>query len=107
MPTCPPRPTLAAAEQGLAFLPSCAKAMRLIREPYRMTELAAVVVAAGRGLRAGGDVPKQSRRMGGETVLRRTLAMLAEPPNLSLGQPLIRAEDRRLLDAAASPLQIL
>jgi 2-C-methyl-D-erythritol 4-phosphate cytidylyltransferase/2-C-methyl-D-erythritol 2,4-cyclodiphosphate synthase len=81
--------------------------MRLIREPYRMTEVAAVVVAAGRGLRAGGDVPKQFRRIGGETVLRRTLAMLAETPNLSLLQPVIRAEDRSLFEAAASAMQIL
>src|ERR1700760_525510 len=99
MTTCPPWPDLATAEQGLAFLPSCAKAMRLIREPYRMTEVAAVVVAAGRGLRAGGDVPRQFRRIGGETVLRRTLAMLAETPNLSLLQPVIRAEDRSLFEA--------
>jgi 2-C-methyl-D-erythritol 4-phosphate cytidylyltransferase/2-C-methyl-D-erythritol 2,4-cyclodiphosphate synthase len=72
-----------------------------------MTEVAAVVVAAGRGLRAGGDVPKQFRRIGGETVLRRTLAMLAETPNLSLLQPVIRAEDRSLFEAAASAMQIL
>jgi 2-C-methyl-D-erythritol 4-phosphate cytidylyltransferase/2-C-methyl-D-erythritol 2,4-cyclodiphosphate synthase len=72
-----------------------------------MTEVAAVVVAAGRGLRAGGDVPKQFRRIGGETVLRRTLSMLVEVPNLALVQPVIRAEDRSLFDAAASAMQIL
>ncbi|HEY2755508.1 MAG TPA: 2-C-methyl-D-erythritol 4-phosphate cytidylyltransferase, partial [Pseudolabrys sp.] len=73
-----------------------------------MTEVAAVVVAAGRGLRAGGDVPKQFRRIGGETVLRRTLSMLVEAPNLvALVQPVIRAEDRGLFDAAASAMQIL
>jgi 2-C-methyl-D-erythritol 4-phosphate cytidylyltransferase/2-C-methyl-D-erythritol 2,4-cyclodiphosphate synthase len=72
-----------------------------------MTEVAAVVVAAGRGLRAGGDVPKQFRRIGGETVLRRTLSMLVEAPNLSLVQPVIRAEDRPLFEDATSAMQIL
>jgi 2-C-methyl-D-erythritol 4-phosphate cytidylyltransferase/2-C-methyl-D-erythritol 2,4-cyclodiphosphate synthase len=72
-----------------------------------MTEVAAVVVAAGRGLRAGGDVPKQFRRIGGETVLRRTLSMLVEAPNLAFVQPVIRAEDRSLFEAAASAMQIL
>jgi len=72
-----------------------------------MTEVAAVVVAAGRGLRAGGDVPKQFRRIGGETVLRRTLSMLVETPNLALVQPVIRAEDRSLFEAAAFAMQIL
>jgi 2-C-methyl-D-erythritol 4-phosphate cytidylyltransferase/2-C-methyl-D-erythritol 2,4-cyclodiphosphate synthase len=72
-----------------------------------MTEVAAVVVAAGRGLRAGGDVPKQFRRIGGETVLHRTLAMLVEAPNLTLVQPVIRAEDRSLFEAAALAMQVL
>ncbi|MBY0256094.1 2-C-methyl-D-erythritol 4-phosphate cytidylyltransferase, partial [Methylobacterium sp.] len=30
---------------------------------------AAVVVAAGRGIRIGGDTPKQYRRVGGQAVL--------------------------------------
>jgi 2-C-methyl-D-erythritol 4-phosphate cytidylyltransferase/2-C-methyl-D-erythritol 2,4-cyclodiphosphate synthase len=72
-----------------------------------MTEVAAVVVAAGRGLRAGGDVPKQFRRIGSETVLRRTLSMLVDAPGLTLVQPVIRAEDRSLFEAAAAAMQIL
>ncbi len=39
--------------------------------------VAAVVVAAGRGLRAGGDLPKQYRQILGEPVIRPSLAMLA------------------------------
>ena len=39
-----------------------------------MHDVAAVVVAAGRGTRAaGGDLPKQFRQIGGESMLRRTL----------------------------------
>jgi 2-C-methyl-D-erythritol 4-phosphate cytidylyltransferase/2-C-methyl-D-erythritol 2,4-cyclodiphosphate synthase len=36
--------------------------------------VAALIVAAGRGLRAGADAPKQYRRLGGAPVLCRTLA---------------------------------
>lgn len=44
------------------------------------TPVACIVVAAGRGLRAGGEIPKQYRDLGGRPVLARTLvAFLAEP----------------------------
>lgn len=38
---------------------------------------AAIITAAGRGLRAGGDRPKQWQPLGGQTVLARTLAAFA------------------------------
>ncbi|PZQ99610.1 MAG: bifunctional 2-C-methyl-D-erythritol 4-phosphate cytidylyltransferase/2-C-methyl-D-erythritol 2,4-cyclodiphosphate synthase [Cereibacter sphaeroides] len=38
---------------------------------------AAIIVAAGRGLRAGGDVPKQWRQLGDRSVISRTLAAFA------------------------------
>lgn len=59
-----------------------------------MDEVAAVVVAAGRGLRAGGEVPKQFRRIGGETMLSRTLSALLEVPRLAAVQPVIHPDDR-------------
>ena len=59
-----------------------------------MAEVAAVVVAAGQGLRAGGDRPKQFRAIGGETMLRRTLARLSAAPAIGAIQPVIRKEDR-------------
>ena len=37
--------------------------------------VAAVVVAAGRGLRAGGDMPKQYRELAGEPVIRTSLRL--------------------------------
>jgi 2-C-methyl-D-erythritol 4-phosphate cytidylyltransferase/2-C-methyl-D-erythritol 2,4-cyclodiphosphate synthase len=41
-------------------------------------KVAAVIVAAGRGTRAGAsDVPKQFRPIGGETMLRRTMGLFA------------------------------
>ncbi|MFY9289699.1 MAG: bifunctional 2-C-methyl-D-erythritol 4-phosphate cytidylyltransferase/2-C-methyl-D-erythritol 2,4-cyclodiphosphate synthase [Methylorubrum rhodinum] len=52
-------------------------------------EVAAVVVAAGKGLRVGGDLPKQYRRVGGRAVLTRTLAALADSPRIARIQPVI------------------
>ena len=56
------------------------------------SSVAAVVVAAGRGIRIGGGVPKQYRRVGGQAVLTRTLAALAAHPGLDRIQPVIASE---------------
>src|SRR5206468_10996629 len=45
--------------------------------------VAAVVVAAGRGLRVGGDLPKQYRAVLGEPVIRPSLATLAGHAGIS------------------------
>ncbi|WP_345820062.1 bifunctional 2-C-methyl-D-erythritol 4-phosphate cytidylyltransferase/2-C-methyl-D-erythritol 2,4-cyclodiphosphate synthase [Methylobacterium fujisawaense] len=54
--------------------------------------VAAVVVAAGRGIRIGGGTPKQYRRVGGQAVLTRTLAALAADDGIALIQPVIAAD---------------
>jgi 2-C-methyl-D-erythritol 4-phosphate cytidylyltransferase / 2-C-methyl-D-erythritol 2,4-cyclodiphosphate synthase len=72
-----------------------------------MVEVAVVVVAAGRGERAGGGMPKQFRRVGDDIMLRRCLLMLAGAPNVALVQPVIRPEDRVLFDAAADKIDVL
>ena len=51
--------------------------------------VAAVVVAAGRGHRAGGDVPKQYREIAGEPVIRPTLSRLSRHPQIDAVQPVI------------------
>jgi len=38
-----------------------------------LTRIAQILVAAGKGARIGGEVPKQYRLIGGKTVLRRTI----------------------------------
>jgi len=58
-----------------------------------MAGVAAVIVAAGRGTRAGGDLPKQFRPIGGETMLRRALSMFLEHPSVATVQAVIRPED--------------
>jgi 2-C-methyl-D-erythritol 4-phosphate cytidylyltransferase/2-C-methyl-D-erythritol 2,4-cyclodiphosphate synthase len=72
-----------------------------------MPGVAAVVVAAGRGERAGGDRPKQFRRIGNDIMLRRALLMLVEAPEVGLVQPVIRPEDRKRYEAAASHINLL
>ena len=58
-----------------------------------MVDVAAVVVAAGRGTRAGGDIPKQFRSIGGEPMLRRALSLLADHPQIGAIQPVIHPDD--------------
>ena len=72
-----------------------------------MSEVAAVVVAAGRGLRAGGEVPKQFRRIGGETMLSRTLSALLEVPRLAAVQPVIHPDDRDRYASIGHDVRIL
>ncbi len=69
--------------------------------------VAAVVVAAGRGLRAGGDQPKQYRMVGGQPVIRPSLATLAGHPGIEAVQPVIHPEDVDRFEAASAGLALL
>jgi 2-C-methyl-D-erythritol 4-phosphate cytidylyltransferase/2-C-methyl-D-erythritol 2,4-cyclodiphosphate synthase len=73
-----------------------------------VAKIAAIIVAAGSGTRAGrADVPKQFRPVGGETMLRRTLAAFADVNTVDMIQPVIRREDGDLYRAAADGFAIL
>jgi 2-C-methyl-D-erythritol 4-phosphate cytidylyltransferase/2-C-methyl-D-erythritol 2,4-cyclodiphosphate synthase len=72
-----------------------------------MVQVAAVVVAAGQGVRAGGDLPKQFQRIAGETLLRRALSSFVDAPKVSFVQPVIRSEDADLVRAETAGLSIL
>lgn len=72
-----------------------------------MPEVAAVVVAAGRGTRAGGDLPKQFRQIGGATMLRRALGMFAEHREVGVVLPVINAEDTDLFRSSAADMDVL
>lgn len=70
--------------------------------------VAAVIVAAGRGARAGGgDVPKQFRRIGGDVMLRRTLSVFVDGGPVTLVQPVIHADDSELYRTAAAGIETL
>ncbi len=62
--------------------------------------IAALIVAAGRGTRAGEGLPKQYRPVGGLPVLTRTLAAFADHPGVDAIQTVIHPDDRALYDAS-------
>jgi 2-C-methyl-D-erythritol 4-phosphate cytidylyltransferase/2-C-methyl-D-erythritol 2,4-cyclodiphosphate synthase len=67
-----------------------------------------LIVAAGRGHRAGGDIPKQYQKIGGVSVLRRTI--LAFTSHRRVGGPLavvIHPDDVELYDRATTGLDVL
>ena len=70
-------------------------------------KVAAVVVAAGRGLRAGGDLPKQYRCILGEPMIRPSLAALAGHNGISAVQPVIHGDDAALFQAATAGIDLL
>jgi 2-C-methyl-D-erythritol 4-phosphate cytidylyltransferase/2-C-methyl-D-erythritol 2,4-cyclodiphosphate synthase len=72
-----------------------------------MASVAAVVVAAGRGLRAGGDMPKQYRRLAGEPAIRASLRLFAQHPQVDMVQPVIHPDDGERFGAAAADLELL
>ena len=69
--------------------------------------VAAVVVAAGRGQRVGGDVPKQYRTICGEPVIRPALAAFLGHSRIDAVQPVIHAHDAEAFRAATAGLQSL
>jgi 2-C-methyl-D-erythritol 4-phosphate cytidylyltransferase/2-C-methyl-D-erythritol 2,4-cyclodiphosphate synthase len=69
--------------------------------------VAAVVVAAGRGLRAGGNVPKQYRVIDGEPVIRPSLRLYVEHAGIAAVQPVIHPDDESLFAEAAAGLNVL
>lgn len=72
-----------------------------------MTRCAALIVAAGRGSRLKGRVPKQYRPLGGEPLLRRSLAAFAGHPAIAAVKVAIHPDDRALYDAATRGLPLL
>jgi 2-C-methyl-D-erythritol 4-phosphate cytidylyltransferase/2-C-methyl-D-erythritol 2,4-cyclodiphosphate synthase len=72
-----------------------------------MLEVAAIIVAAGRGTRASSDLPKQFRHIGGETMLRRTLSTFAEHAEIALVQPVIHRDDVDLYQSSAAGIELL
>lgn len=63
--------------------------------------VAALIIAAGRGSRAGGGTPKQYRSIGGEAVLSRTIRALLASDKVGLVRCVIHPDDEALYQAAA------
>src|SRR4029078_8279822 len=69
--------------------------------------VAAVIVAAGRGSRAGGAVPKAYQPVGGLPLIRFSLGLFSAHKQIDAGQPVIHADDIHLYTAAADGLNVL
>jgi 2-C-methyl-D-erythritol 4-phosphate cytidylyltransferase/2-C-methyl-D-erythritol 2,4-cyclodiphosphate synthase len=66
---------------------------------------AAILVAAGRGLRAGGGGPKQYRTIGGKTVIFRAMEAFCRHPDVAAVQPVLHPDDTSMFNAACDGLR--
>jgi 2-C-methyl-D-erythritol 4-phosphate cytidylyltransferase/2-C-methyl-D-erythritol 2,4-cyclodiphosphate synthase len=67
--------------------------------------VAALIVAAGRGTRVAGPVPKQYRRVAGRSVLSRTLEPFLSHPEVDLVQTVVHADDADAFAAVVSEMR--
>jgi 2-C-methyl-D-erythritol 4-phosphate cytidylyltransferase/2-C-methyl-D-erythritol 2,4-cyclodiphosphate synthase len=68
--------------------------------------IAALILAAGSGSRAGGVLPKQYHDLGGRSVLRRVIEAFAAHPRLDRIQVVISGDDKDRYAAAAKGLDL-
>jgi len=71
-----------------------------------MTGCTALIVAAGRGSRAGGDVPKQYRHLAGAPLLRYSAEAFARHEAVDRVRVVIHPDDREMYDQALAGLDI-
>src|SRR5258708_25985457 len=72
-----------------------------------MTGCIALIVAAGRGVRAGGGLPKQYREMAGVPVLRHAALLFRGHARIDAVRVVIHPDDRALYDDATARLDLL
>jgi 2-C-methyl-D-erythritol 4-phosphate cytidylyltransferase / 2-C-methyl-D-erythritol 2,4-cyclodiphosphate synthase len=66
---------------------------------------AAILVAAGRGLRAGAGGPKQYREIGGQTVIFRAMQAFCRHPDVFAVQPVVNPDDTAIFNQAVGGLR--
>ncbi len=66
----------------------------------RPERTAAILVAAGRGLRAGAGGPKQYRTVGGKTVILRAMEAFCTHPDIATVQPVVNPDDIAIFNDA-------
>ncbi|MES2029925.1 MAG: bifunctional 2-C-methyl-D-erythritol 4-phosphate cytidylyltransferase/2-C-methyl-D-erythritol 2,4-cyclodiphosphate synthase [Pseudomonadota bacterium] len=66
---------------------------------------AAIIVAAGRGLRAGSGGPKQYRMIGGRSVIARAMEPFCNHPQVFAVQPITNPDDIAVFNEAVSELR--
>ena len=72
-----------------------------------MTETVALIVAAGRGHRAGGELPKQYRPLAGQSLLRRSCAVFLNHPRVDAVCAVIHPDDAGLYAESTAGLDML
>ncbi|HUN52900.1 MAG TPA: bifunctional 2-C-methyl-D-erythritol 4-phosphate cytidylyltransferase/2-C-methyl-D-erythritol 2,4-cyclodiphosphate synthase [Candidatus Sulfotelmatobacter sp.] len=68
---------------------------------------AALILAAGRGTRLGGDIPKQYLDLAGQPVLRHSIIAFARHKAVDFVRVVIHEDDRRAYERAAAGLGLL
>src|SRR3979411_370509 len=71
----------------------------------KVKRTAAILVAAGRGLRAGSGGPKQYRTIGGQTVIFRAMEPFCRHPQVFAVQPVLNPDDTKMFNDAVSALR--
>jgi 2-C-methyl-D-erythritol 4-phosphate cytidylyltransferase / 2-C-methyl-D-erythritol 2,4-cyclodiphosphate synthase len=90
---------------GRARAPPAA-AFTFNRNPMAKTErTAAILVAAGRGLRAGAGGPKQYRSVGGQSVIFRAMEPFCRHPQVAAVQPVLNPDDIAMFNEAVRELK--
>jgi 2-C-methyl-D-erythritol 4-phosphate cytidylyltransferase/2-C-methyl-D-erythritol 2,4-cyclodiphosphate synthase len=69
-----------------------------------METITAIIVAAGRGTRAGGGMPKQYRDLNGTPILARTIAVMLKNSQISAVKCVIHPDDHDLYDNATGSI---
>src|SRR3981081_2826999 len=86
--------------------PSSAPESSVVLSPMPKPErTAAILVAAGRGLRAGSGGPKQYRTIGGQTVIFRAMEPFCRHPQIFAVQPVLNPDDAKMFNDAVSELR--
>src|SRR3954453_51272 len=70
----------------------------------KLERTAAILVAAGRGLRAGAGGPKQYRTIGGQTVIFRAMEAFCRHPQIFAVQPVVNPDDTEMFEEAVGGL---
>ena len=71
----------------------------------KLQRTAVILVAAGRGLRAGAGGPKQDRSIGGRTVIFRAMEPFCRHPKVSAVQPVLNPDDVAMFNDAVRGLR--
>src|ERR1700735_3007817 len=71
----------------------------------KLERTAAILVAAGRGLRAGAGGPKQYRSIGGRTVVFRAMEPFCRHRQILAVQPVLNPDDVAMFNTAVAELR--